>query len=205
MLDPTGARVEGVSTERGTELAAQVVLATGAWSGLLEGLPQQARVPVRPVKGQVLRLRDPAGPGLVRGAVRCQGAYLVPRDDGGYALGASVEERGFELAARDARHTSCCAPRTTRPGRLRAAPGGGVRGVAPGLARQHSDHRAAACEGMVWATGHYRNGILLAPLTAELLAGLLAGEDEDPMLRTCDPARFAAVASGDRARAAVTA
>ena len=64
----------------------------------LGGLPDEARVPVRPVKGQVLRLRDPRGPGLVERTIRGAEAYLVPRADGRYVLGATMEERGADTA-----------------------------------------------------------------------------------------------------------
>ena len=64
----------------------------------LEGLPDSARVPVRPVKGQILRLRDPRGPGLVTRTIRTPDGYLVPRRDGRYVLGASMEERGWDTA-----------------------------------------------------------------------------------------------------------
>ena len=66
--------------------------------GRAAGLPGAARVPVRPVKGQILRLRDPAGPGLLDRVVRWDGGYLVPRGDGRYVLGATMEERGFDTA-----------------------------------------------------------------------------------------------------------
>ena len=69
-------------------------VAAGAWSGAIAGSPD-AR-PVRPVKGQILRLRDPAGPGLLERVVRFEGGYLVPRGDGRYVLGATMEERGFD-------------------------------------------------------------------------------------------------------------
>src|SRR5205823_1438712 len=75
----------------------RVVIAVGAWSADACGVPAHARVPVRPVRGQVLRLRDPGGPGLVNRVVRVQRSYLVPRADGRYVLGATVEERGFDL------------------------------------------------------------------------------------------------------------
>jgi glycine oxidase len=99
-LDRAGTRVTGVSLQDGELVCAHhVVIAAGAWSGSLEGLPSEACVPVRPVKGQILRLRDPAGPGLLRRVVRFEGGYLVPRADGRYVLGATVEERGFEEQA----------------------------------------------------------------------------------------------------------
>jgi glycine oxidase len=206
VLDAVEGRVEGVSTERGARAAVQVVLATGAWSGLLDGLPEGARVPVRPVKGQILRLRDPAGPGLLRRAVRCRGAYLVPRDDGGYALGASVEERGFELEARvDTSYELLRAAHELVPGVSELHLEEVCVGLRPGSPDNTPIIGRAAREGLIWATGHYRNGILLAPLTAELVAGVLVGEEADPMLRTCDPARFAAGERSARSRTAVSA
>ena len=88
----------GVALEDGWPIQAErVLLAAGAWSGEIGGLPEGCAVPVRPVRGQILRLRDPAGPGLVRHVLRFEGGYLVPRPDGRYALGATVEERGFAL------------------------------------------------------------------------------------------------------------
>jgi glycine oxidase len=193
-------RVAGVTLEDGERVPAEhVVLAAGPWSEGIDGLPAGAGVPVRPVKGQILRLRDPAGPGLLRRVLRFRGGYLVPREDGRYVLGATVEERGFELAPtaggvyellRDARELVPGISELEieelsvglRPGTPDNAPAIG-RGAAPGL---------------IWATGHYRNGILLAPLTAELVAGLLAG-GEDPLLSACAPDRFAASPTAEAA------
>ncbi len=76
--------------------AEQVVIAAGVWSNSLAGVPPEARVPVRPVKGQILSLRDPGGPGLLTRVVRMERSYVVPRGDGRYVLGATVEERGFD-------------------------------------------------------------------------------------------------------------
>ena len=156
--------------------AGQVVLAAGAWSGEIAGLPAHARVPVRPVKGQILRLRDPAGPGLLERVVRFEGGYLVPRGDGRYVLGATVEERGFEERPtvggvyellRDARELV--------PGVLELQ----IEELSVGFRPSTPDNTPVigpgAVEGLVWATGHHRNGILLAPLTAELVAEALVG------------------------------
>ena len=106
--------------------AGAVVLAAGPWSGRLPGLPDGADVPVRPVKGQILRLRDPAGPGLLERVIRYEGGYVVPRGDGRYVLGGTVEEkrvrhepdrrRGLRAAARGAR----AAARRDRDGDRRA-------------------------------------------------------------------------------------
>ena len=158
--------------------AGEVVVAMGAWSGLLQGLPEGASAEVRPVKGQIMRLRDPAGPGLLKGVVRFQGGYLVPRGDGRYVLGATVEERGFEPDAtaggvyellRDA-HDLVPGVSELRIEEI------GV-GYRPGTPNNLPLVGAGALEGLTWATGHYRNGILLAPFTAELVTRALAGND----------------------------
>ena len=158
--------------------AREVVVAMGAWSGGLQGLPEGAGVPVRPVKGQIVRLRDPVGPGLLGGVVRYEGGYIVPRGDGRYVLGATVEERGFDPAPTVGgvyellRNAHELVPGVSelqieelsvgyRPGTPDNAPI-----VGPG-----------ALAGLTWATGHHRNGILLAPLTAELVVASLRSGD----------------------------
>jgi glycine oxidase len=201
--NPPHGRVTGVTLTDGTRVrAAHVVLAAGAWTGEIDGLPVAARVPVRPLKGQILRLRDPVGPGLLERVVRFEGGYLVPRGDGRYVLGATVEERGFE----------------------RQPTAGGVyellrnaRELVPGILELQIDELSVgfrpatpdnvpaigdgSLDGLLWATGHHRNGILLAPITAKLLAGLLAapegaGDEDRALLAACRPGRFAPAASG---------
>ncbi|MGZ6645383.1 MAG: glycine oxidase ThiO, partial [Solirubrobacteraceae bacterium] len=159
--------------------AEQVVVACGPWSG---SFGDEARV--RPVKGQSLRLRDPAGPGLLQRVVRWgqpSPGYLVPRGDGRYVLGATQEERGFDTAItalgvhdllRDAAELV--------PGVLELEVEEAIAGLRPGtpdnapiIGRSRSDPR------IVWATGHYRNGVLLAPVTADLVVAELAGEPID--------------------------
>jgi glycine oxidase len=204
--DAAGERVTGVtlaSAAGGGSLdAGQVVVAAGPWSGLLDGLPADARVPVRPVKGQLLRLRDPAGPGLLRRIVRFGGGYLVPRADGRYILGASVEERGFELQPtaggvyellRDARELL--------PGVSELEIEELCVGLRPGTPDNAPVIGAGALAGLTWASGHHRNGVLLAPLTAALVTQLLAGEQPDPLLSACDPVRFTPAAARSTARA----
>ena len=93
----TGGRVQGVVLEDGSTVRAeQVVVAAGVWSPQLSGLPDADRVPVRPVKGQIMRLHDPAGPGLLQRVIRMGPSYITPRGDGRYVLGATSEERGFD-------------------------------------------------------------------------------------------------------------
>ena len=102
-VDAAAGRVSGVRLEDGTVVRADaVVVAAGCWSGQLDGLPTGAAPPVRPVKGQILRLRPRApAPVLtrtVRAVVQGSSVYLVPRADGTVVLGATVEERGFDAS-----------------------------------------------------------------------------------------------------------
>jgi glycine oxidase len=184
-------RVTGVRLDDGTVLrAGQTVLATGART--VGGLPEPARVPVRPVKGQVLRLLDPAGPGLVERSIRTPAAYLVPRADGRYVLGATMEERGWDGAVtaggvfellRDLSEVV--------PGVLELELEHALTGFRPGTPDNVPAIGPGALDGLVWATGHWRNGVLLAPVTADLVAGVLAGEALPDWAAACDPRRFA--------------
>jgi glycine oxidase len=203
--DTAGARVTGVTLASGDGGAAggellaagQVVLAAGAWTGEIAGLPHDAVVPVRPVRGQLLRLRDLSGPGLLRRVVRFEGGYVVPRADGRYVLGATVEERGFDVQPqvggiyellRDA-HDLIPGVSELKIEELCV----GLRPCTPDNAPAIG---AGALDGLTWATGHHRNGILLAPLTAELVVRLLRGEAADPLLGACAPQRFALGGAG---------
>ena len=90
-------RVSGITLADGSDVPAEnVVVAAGVWSSSLDGIPEGARVPIHPVKGQILRLHDPAGPGLLTRVLRMAGGYVVPRGDGRYVIGATMEERGFD-------------------------------------------------------------------------------------------------------------
>jgi glycine oxidase len=162
----------------------RVVVAAGSWSAAL------GHVPVRPVKGQALRLRDPSGPGLCEHVLRFEGGYLVPRGDGRYYLGATMEERGFDTAV-----TALGVYELLReasevlPGILELEIDEALAGLRPGT----PDNAPIvgtdpADERVVWATGHFRNGILLCPVTADLVADELTGARPEHPLR---PERFA--------------
>jgi glycine oxidase len=175
-------RVTGVELASGEHVGAgQVVVAAGAWSGELAGLPADARMPVRPVKGQMLRLRDRSGPGLLTRVLRYEGGYVVPRGDGRYVVGATQEERGFDTAV-----TALGAYELLRdasellPGVLELELEAAEAGLRPCTPDNAPVLGAGAVEGLCWATGHHRGGILLAPLTGELLAAHLTGEGEVP-------------------------
>jgi glycine oxidase len=201
-VEADAGRVAGLTLADGQSLAAgQVVLAAGAWSAQvagaeLDGARPGATVPVRPVRGQLLRLRDPAGPGLLSRVIRFEGGYVVPRADGRYVLGASVEERGFDVEPdvggvyellREAHEVV--------PGVSELKIEELCVGLRPGMPDNAPAIGAGSPQGLMLATGHHRNGILLAPLTAELGAKLLAGEridaSEQALLDACDPRRFA--------------
>jgi glycine oxidase len=193
-LETAGGRVTGVRTDAGSVRAGAVLLATGVHVARLDGVPEGARVPVRPVKGQVIRLRDPHGPGLLERTIRGEAAYLVPRGDGRYVLGATMEERGWDTAPTAGglyellRDMSEVVPGVLEldverlHAGLRPATPDNVPAIGPG-----------SLEGLVWATGHFRNGILLTPVTAELVAGALAGEPLPAWAAPADPRRFAGV------------
>jgi glycine oxidase len=196
-LQVTDGRVRGLTLGDGERVSAgSVVAAAGAWSDSIAGLAPGERVPVRPVKGQILRLRDPRGPGLLGRVIRFEGGYVVPRSDGRYVLGATVEERGFELSPtvggvyellRDA-HELIPDLAELHIEELSV-------GLRPGTPDNAPVIGHAAVAGLVWACGHYRNGILLAPLTAELVLGLLdrapgSDADRDALLAACSPGRF---------------
>jgi len=198
-LDGAGERVIGVALGDGERVSAgEVVLAAGPWTSAIAGLPTDAQVPVRPVKGQILRLRDPEGSGLISRVLRFEGGYLLPRGDGRYVLGATMEERGFELTP-----TAGGVYELLREAR-ELVPGVSeleIEELSVGLRPSTPDNAPAigrgALAGLTWATGHHRNGILLAPLTAQAVAELIAPGDEPfdgELLASCDPARFASVA-----------
>ena len=202
-----GERIAGALLRDGELVAAErVVLAAGAWSGELEGISAEARVPVRPVRGQLLRLRDPSGPGLLRRVVRFEGGYIVPRADGRYVLGATVEERGFDVEPdvggiyellRDAHELV--------PGVSELKIEELCVGLRPGTPDNAPAIGWGVPEGLLWATGHHRNGILLAPLTAQLVVQMLIGEQPQAgLLRACAPDRFEDGSRTEAAPARVT-
>ncbi|MFL5815977.1 MAG: FAD-dependent oxidoreductase, partial [Conexibacter sp.] len=188
-----GDRVEGVELVGGQRVHAdQLVIAAGAWAGALHGLPAHARVPVRPVKGQIMRLRDPAGPGLLTRTIRMQPGYLVPRGDGRYVLGATMEEQGFDTAP-----TAGGIYELLRDA-IELVPGVSelqIEEVAAGLRPGTPDNAPVLgrgeLDGLLWAAGCFRHGILLAPVVADALAAALIGEEPPEVARPFGAARFA--------------
>jgi glycine oxidase len=192
----SGNHVEGLMLEDGERVnASQVVIAAGVWSDAIGGIPEGARVPVRPVKGQIMRLHDPAGPGLLSRALRIQGGpYVVPRGDGRYVLGATVEERGFDTLVtagplfdmlRDAIEAL--------PGLSELVIDELIAGLRPATPDNAPAIGPSSLRGLHWAVGHYRHGIMLAPATAEIAVEALLGTDPPPAFA---PSRFEGVVAG---------
>ena len=170
--------IRGGTAEIGGALRADaVVLCAGAWSGQADWLPEPARPPVRPVKGQVLELRAPDGEPPCRRIVASERVYLVPRPDGRLVVGATSEEQGFDTAVLAGgvhellREAYRLLPDVAEMELLDA-----IAGLRPGTPDNLPLIGPGAIDGLLLATGHYRNGILLAPLTAEWIAADLAGE-----------------------------
>jgi glycine oxidase len=191
-------RVTGVVLADGEEIAAeQVVIAAGPWAESIEGLPEGARIPIHPIKGQIMRLHDPAGPGLLSRVLRYPGGYVAPRGDGRYVIGATMEERGFDTTVtagavfellRDAAELL--------PGVAELVIDELSAGLRPATPDNTPAIGAGALPGLHWAVGHYRGGILLAPVTAEIVLASLTGSAPSPLAAECDPGRFTGVAVG---------
>ncbi len=182
-----------VVTDAGERIEARaVVLAAGAWSRGIGGIEP---LPVRPVKGQMISLRttDAVRPGVV---VRGPRAYLVPKPDGRLVIGATSEERGHDTAV------TAGGLYRILDGAVRVMPGVEELDVIEtwaGLRPASRDHAPilgrTSAPGIVAATGHYRHGVLLAPVTADEVSAdvraLLAGSPETrPILRPFTPTRF---------------
>ena len=187
-----GGRAKGVKLDDGTIAAADtVVLAAGAWSRAIGGLPPDRRPPVRPVKGQMLALRmDPSAP-LLSHVLWAPGAYLVPRRDGRLIVGATVEEKGFDetitagglLTLLEAAWRAVPAVEELPVEEIWVGHRPGSRDDAPILGR-------GPLEGLFYATGHYRNGILLAPVTADAMARLILDDVVEPAIKPFGLERF---------------
>jgi glycine oxidase len=194
-------RVGGVRMTDGSVVVAdQVVVAAGAWSNGLAGIPPPARIPVRPVKGQILRLHDPAGPGLLSRVIRMGSSYITPRGDGRYVIGASTEERGFDTTV-----TAGAAFELLRdaselvPGISELVIDEFSAGLRPGTPDNLPVIGGGDIPGLLWATGHRRGGILLAPITAELIVRELRGEPPDDLAAAFSPARWQRAPAGSAA------
>jgi glycine oxidase len=184
-------QVVGVKTADGATLEAeQVVIAAGVWSGGIRGLPDAACVPVHPVKGQILRLHDPTGPGLISRVLRTPGGYLVPRGDGRYVLGATMEEKGFDTTVTVGAAFNLLRDVTeVIPGLSELVIDEFIAGLRPATRDGLPVIGPGAVAGLHWAVGHFRNGILLAPVTADIVVADLLGQDRPAIAASFVPSR----------------
>jgi glycine oxidase len=175
--------------------APTTVLAAGCWSGEVKGLPPEVVPPVRPVKGQILRLRDDVAHPLisrnVRAVVRGRPIYLVPRENGEIVLGATMEEQGFDqVVTVGAASELLSDARELLPGVSELALVETSAGLRPGSPDNAPLLGPTMLPGLAVATGHYRNGILLTPLTADIIVEYLLSGDIPAEYTAFDPRRF---------------
>ena len=185
-------RVEGVGLADGTRINARtVVAAVGARAAIAEWLPSNCRPPIRPVKGQVVELRgDPSDPVCER-ILASERVYLVPRRDGRLIIGATSEEMGFDTRVTAGgvhellREAYRLLPDVAELEFIEA-----IAGLRPGTPDNLPVVGSTPVDGLLMATGHYRNGILLAPITARTIADLTEGATVSGPMIEADPARF---------------
>jgi glycine oxidase len=190
-VEIVGGRVRGIVADRGHEAGDVVVLAAGAWSREIGGIPPACVPPVRPIKGQMLALGMDRTAPLLRHVVWLPRGYLVPRLDGRLLVGGTVEERGFDD--------------TMTAGGLLALLEGAWRavptieelpivetwvGFRPGSRDDAPILGPSAIDGLVIATGHHRNGILLTPATARAICAYLLTGRLPESVRPFTPNRF---------------
>jgi len=182
-------RALGVQSRQGDFLADTAVNCAGAWAGEIDCGMVPSPSPTRPVKGQMLSLE---AEGLLRHVVRSPEAYLIPRSDGSLVVGATVEEAGFDKATQPAIIERLRAAAVALVPQLAEAR---VRETWAGLRPASSDGLPILGEtslpGYFVASGHFRDGILLAPGTARTMARLVRGESVDADLAALSPKRFA--------------
>lgn len=171
-----------VITDHGPLLAGAAVNCCGAWSG----------APVKPRKGQMMYLQ-PRRAGLLQHVVRAPGAYIVPRSSGKILVGATVEDAGFDKTVdpETIRQLHAAASRYL-PELASAAVAQTWAGLRPGTPDDLPLIGETATRHVYLASGHYRNGILLAPVTARIMANLITGKPAGADISPFSPARFAA-------------
>jgi glycine oxidase len=182
----TNGKVTGVATERSNYSAPVVVNCAGAWSGQL---PPHS-FPTRPVKGQMLCLAAESRD-LLRHVIRSPEIYLVPRSDGRILVGATVEEAGYD------KRTDPATIQRMRQAAIHVVPGlaqarmlEAWAGLRPGSPDNLPILGATAIAGYFVATGHFRDGILLTPVTAHVMSQVISGETPDHDLSPFSPMRF---------------
>jgi len=196
-ISSRGGRVDGIILADGTKVEADVVvLAAGAWARGIEGVDPKLRPPVRPIKGQMLALSMDSAAPLLSHVVWAPGAYLVPRRDGRLLVGATVEEKGYDtsltaggiLTLLEAAWRAVPAIEELAVDEMWVGHRPGSRDDAPILG-------AGPIDGLIYATGHHRNGILLAPITADAMARLILDGVVEAVIRPFGIERFGLLAA----------
>jgi glycine oxidase len=193
-LITAGETVTGVELATGDRVDGErVVLAAGAHSRQIAGVPPELLPPVRPVKGQTLRIHldQPVLGRIVRGLVKGSPVYMVPRGNGDLVIGASSEEVGFDTRPRTGaiydllRDAFALVPALSEAEWLEVS-----TGLRPGSPDNAPVIGASGLTGLFLATGHYRNGMLLAPVTADAIAAVVCGEPMERAVAEFGPDRF---------------
>lgn len=182
----------GVESVSHTWDADRVVLAAGSWSSLIT-VDAADRVPVKPIRGQLVQLKTE--PGAIRRVVWGPEGYLVPWPDGSVLVGSTVEDVGFDESHTD---EAVARLRAAAAALIPSLANAEVTGVRTGLRPKGPDDlpmlgHSKAVPGLIYATAHYRNGVMFAPLTVQLVADMVFGRAADPALRDLDPQRFGSI------------
>jgi len=184
--------VAGVETETGDIAAEIVIIAAGSFSSLIPGL--QGYAPTSPVRGQMMALRHP-GPAISY-TLRSERGYVVPRSDGLVVAGSTLEHTGFAKEVTTEGLQQILEAAIELASNLASAQ---VRDTWSGLRPDTPDHLPilGGCEinGLIFATGHYRNGILLAPITARVIGELVLHKKPSLDLSAFSPLRFSGKAN----------
>lgn len=185
----SGGRVSGVATAHEEVEADSVVVAAGCWSGSIEGVAPV--LPVRPVKGQLLHLRSADRMPPARRNIRGLDVYLVPRPDGRVVAGATVEERAFDKTVTAGAVLDLLrATYELLPGVTELELDEIAVGLRPGSPDNAPMIGETALAGLVAATGHFRNGVLLTPVTADCIADLVEKGTVAKEIEAFSPRRF---------------
>lgn len=186
-------QVTGVETSAGFLSSRKVVFAGGAWTSLIKTGELTPQINIEPVRGQMICFEPPAA--FARHVIYSPRGYIVPRRDGRLLAGSTTESVGFDKHVTDEGIRSIRSRAHEISPRIAFLPvtdaWAGLRPRAPDCLPVLGE--AAETKGLFYATGHYRNGILLAPLTGELIAGLIADNVVSLELSAFAPDRFAPV------------
>lgn len=185
-------RTSGVElSDREIVEATSVVVAAGAWSGSINGLPTELEDSVRPVAGQVVILEGPAGHQLPRHDLRAADCYMVTRSDGTILLGATKEDKGYDQRPTAGNvHALLHAAESLWPG-IRDCRWLETRvGMRPLSADQWPIVGATSIEGVFVATGHFRNGIMFGAASADAIVAMVRGREASPLFAPFSPSRL---------------